>query len=61
VIALESLDQCLSLGHVMRLAAGEDQPHRIAQGVGGQVQLGRQAAPGPAEGLSAAFFRAPAA
>src|SRR5262249_5182724 len=62
-----ALDQRLGLGHVGRLAWGQDQPHRQSRAVDADVDLGAEAAAAAAQGLlrlapgAVRFFSAPAA
>src|SRR5580658_5902562 len=52
----EPRDQGFGLSDVVALAAGEDEAHRVAQGVDSHVQLGGQTASASANG---AIFRPP--
>ena len=61
VAGLQALEQRLDLGDVVALAAGQEEAERIPQGVGGDMDLGGQAALRPADRVSLSpFFWAPA-
>lgn len=64
---LQSVEQAFDLGDVVAFPAGQDEANRIAQGIGGGMDLGAQAAPGASQRVSfkpifgsIAFFGAPA-
>jgi hypothetical protein len=47
----DARDRRAALGHVGDLPAGEDQPHRVARRIDGDVDLGPEATPRSAQGL----------
>jgi hypothetical protein len=63
VLGLDARDQRGALDDVGDLPAGGDQPDRVAPRIDGDVDLGPEAAPRPAQRLILAypFFAAPAA
>jgi len=56
VACRQALDERLGLGDVVALAAGEEEAHRIAERVDGDMELAGQPAPAAADG---AIFRPP--
>src|SRR5215211_7396925 len=55
------IEQGPDLGQLVPLAGRESNPHRPAQGIRDKVDLGAQAASGPADGCACAPLLAPAA
>ena len=67
VACLEPVEQPLDLGYVIAFAAGQDEADRVAQGIGGGMDLGAQPAFGASQRVSfkpifgsIAFFGTPA-
>jgi len=60
-VGAQAVEQGLDLGDIVSLTPGEDDANRQAERVGGDMDLGAQAALRPAERVSfSPFFGAPA-
>jgi|GEM_PF-6188443 len=60
-VSVHSINQGMCLANIRFLTGSQKTSHRVAQSINGGMNLGCQSSFGPANGLRAVFFSAPAA